>query len=45
MGYAVWAHDLDNGLRILRLAIDTHLVTAHHLLPLVSTSRAACWSR
>ncbi|HEV2758665.1 MAG TPA: SDR family oxidoreductase [Acidimicrobiales bacterium] len=31
----VWEHDLDNGLRLLRLAIDTHLVTAYHLLPLV----------
>lgn len=31
----VWEHDLANGLRILRLAIDTHVVTAHHLLPLM----------
>ena len=31
----VWEHDLSNGLRMLRLAIDTHLVTAHHLLPLM----------
>jgi NAD(P)-dependent dehydrogenase (short-subunit alcohol dehydrogenase family) len=31
----VWQHDLDKGLRILRLAIDTHLITAHHLLPLL----------
>jgi NAD(P)-dependent dehydrogenase (short-subunit alcohol dehydrogenase family) len=31
----VWKHDLDKGLRILRLAIDTHLITSHHLLPLV----------
>jgi NAD(P)-dependent dehydrogenase (short-subunit alcohol dehydrogenase family) len=31
----IWVHDLDDGLRILRLAIDTHLVTAHHLLPLL----------
>jgi len=31
----VWEHDLDTGLRILRLAIDTHLITSHHLLPLV----------
>src|SRR5687767_7895118 len=35
----VWEHDLDKGLRILRLGIDTHLITAHHLLPLV-VSRA-----
>jgi len=31
----IWRHDLDKGLRILRLAIETHLVTSHHLLPLV----------
>src|SRR5688572_12854770 len=31
----VWSHDLDKGLRILRLGIDTHLITSHHLLPLV----------
>src|SRR4051812_31183592 len=31
----IWEHDLDKGLRILRLAIDTHLITSHHLLPLV----------
>ena len=31
----VWEHDLANGLRILRLGVDTHLITSHHLLPLV----------
>jgi NAD(P)-dependent dehydrogenase (short-subunit alcohol dehydrogenase family) len=31
----VWQVDLDKGLRILRLAIDTHLITSHHLLPLL----------
>jgi NAD(P)-dependent dehydrogenase (short-subunit alcohol dehydrogenase family) len=31
----IWQLDLDNGLRLLRLAIDTHLVTSHHLLPLL----------
>jgi NAD(P)-dependent dehydrogenase (short-subunit alcohol dehydrogenase family) len=31
----IWKLDLDGGLRILRLAIDTHLVTSHHLLPLL----------
>ncbi|NUR84402.1 MAG: SDR family NAD(P)-dependent oxidoreductase [Nonomuraea sp.] len=31
----VWKHDLDDGLRLLRLAIDTHLVSARHLLPLL----------
>jgi NAD(P)-dependent dehydrogenase (short-subunit alcohol dehydrogenase family) len=31
----VWEHDLDRGLRLLRLAIDTHLVTSHHALALL----------
>jgi NAD(P)-dependent dehydrogenase (short-subunit alcohol dehydrogenase family) len=31
----IWQHDLDAGLRILRLGIETHLVTSHHLLPLL----------
>jgi len=31
----IWEVDLADGLRILRLAIDTHLVTSHHLLPLM----------
>ena len=31
----VWEVDLEKGLRILRLAIDTHLITSHFLLPLV----------
>ncbi|HWK27379.1 MAG TPA: SDR family oxidoreductase [Solirubrobacter sp.] len=31
----VWEHDLDNGLRLLRLALDTHLITSHFALPLL----------
>ena len=31
----VWEHDLDAGLRMLRLAIDTHLITSHFALPLL----------
>ncbi len=31
----MWEHDLDDGLRILRLGIDTHLITSHCLLPLL----------
>ena len=31
----VWEHDLERGLRMLRLAIDTHLITSHHALPLL----------
>jgi NAD(P)-dependent dehydrogenase (short-subunit alcohol dehydrogenase family) len=30
---AVTDHDLGNGLRLLRLALDTHLITLHQLLP------------
>ena len=32
---SVWEHDLENGLRLLRLGVDTHLITAHHALPLL----------
>ncbi len=32
----LWEHDLDNGLRLLRLAVDTHLITSHHALPLLT---------
>jgi NAD(P)-dependent dehydrogenase (short-subunit alcohol dehydrogenase family) len=32
---SVWDHNLDNGLRMLRLSIDTHLITAHHALSLM----------
>jgi NAD(P)-dependent dehydrogenase (short-subunit alcohol dehydrogenase family) len=35
----VWEHDLDNGLRMLRLAIDTHLITSHFALPLLVRRR------
>jgi NAD(P)-dependent dehydrogenase (short-subunit alcohol dehydrogenase family) len=31
----IWEHDLDKGLRILRLAIDTHMITSHFALPLL----------
>jgi NAD(P)-dependent dehydrogenase (short-subunit alcohol dehydrogenase family) len=31
----LWEHDLDNGLRMLRLAIDTHLITSHYALALL----------
>src|SRR6185295_14364134 len=34
----IWKHDLDKGLRILRLGIDTHLITSHFLLPLVTNA-------
>ena len=33
----IWEHDLADGLRILRLGVDTHLITAHSLLPLLVT--------
>jgi NAD(P)-dependent dehydrogenase (short-subunit alcohol dehydrogenase family) len=31
----VWDHDLAAGLRLLHLAVDTHLVTSHFALPLL----------
>jgi NAD(P)-dependent dehydrogenase (short-subunit alcohol dehydrogenase family) len=31
----LWEHDLDDGLRLLRLALDTHLITSHYALPLL----------
>jgi len=31
----VWEHSLENGLKMLRLGIDTHLITAHFALPLL----------
>ena len=31
----LWEHDLPGGLRMLRMGVDTHLVTAHHALPLM----------
>lgn len=35
----VWQHSLDDGLRILRLAIDTHLITARYAFPLLIRRR------
>ncbi len=32
----VWEHDLDAGLRVLRLAIETHVVTSHFALALLA---------
>ncbi|WP_371778935.1 SDR family oxidoreductase [Streptosporangium subroseum] len=31
----LWEHSLDKGMRILRLAIDTHIITSHYALPLL----------
>ena len=31
----VWEHSLENGLHMLRLAIDTHIITSHFALPLL----------
>jgi NAD(P)-dependent dehydrogenase (short-subunit alcohol dehydrogenase family) len=35
MAQAVWEHSLDKGLHLLRLAIDTHIITSHFALPLL----------
>src|SRR3954451_3130396 len=32
----IWEHDLGNGLRLLRLALDPHLITSHFALPLLA---------
>ncbi|MFC0237060.1 SDR family oxidoreductase [Fictibacillus phosphorivorans] len=31
----VWQHSLEKGFRMLRLAVDTHLITSHYALPLL----------
>ncbi|GAA3600231.1 SDR family oxidoreductase [Nonomuraea rosea] len=31
----VWKHDMEKGFKLLRLAIDTHIITSRHLLPLL----------
>ncbi|MFD9333120.1 SDR family oxidoreductase [Streptomyces sp. NPDC060028] len=31
----VWEHDLDKGLRLMRLAVETHAITSHYALPLL----------
>lgn len=31
----IWEHSLDDGLRLLRLAIDTYLITARYVFPLL----------
>ncbi|MDG9688502.1 SDR family oxidoreductase [Streptomyces sp. DH17] len=31
----VWEHDLDAGLRLMRLGVDTHAISSHFLLPLL----------
>src|SRR3954452_6441486 len=33
--HPLWEHDLAGGLRMLRMGVDTHLITAHHALPLM----------
>jgi NAD(P)-dependent dehydrogenase (short-subunit alcohol dehydrogenase family) len=35
----VWEHSLENGLRLLRLAVDTHIITSHFALPLLIKRR------
>ncbi|HEY6737897.1 MAG TPA: SDR family oxidoreductase [Actinopolymorphaceae bacterium] len=31
----VWEHDLEKGMRAWHRAVDTHIITSHHLLPLL----------
>ena len=34
----LWEHDLDGGWRMLGMGVRTHLVTAHHAIPLILSS-------
>jgi NAD(P)-dependent dehydrogenase (short-subunit alcohol dehydrogenase family) len=34
-GKPVWEHSLEASLRMIRLGIDAHVITSHHLLPLL----------
>ena len=34
----LWEHDLAGGLRMLRMGVDTHIITAHAALPLLLRS-------
>lgn len=34
----VWEHSLENGLRMLNLAIDTHIITSHYVLRYLSAT-------
>lgn len=36
--HGVWEHDLAGGLRMLAMGVNTHLITAHHALPLMFES-------
>jgi NAD(P)-dependent dehydrogenase (short-subunit alcohol dehydrogenase family) len=40
-GKPLWEHDLDGGWRMVGMGVRTHLVTAHHALPLMLRSAAA----
>lgn len=33
--HPLWEHNLPGGLRMLRMGVDTHLITSHHALPLI----------
>ena len=33
--HPLWEHDLAGGLRMLRMGVDTHLITSYHALPLL----------
>ncbi|NKR43887.1 SDR family NAD(P)-dependent oxidoreductase [Rhodococcus hoagii] len=44
-GTTLWEHDLDGGLRMLRMGIDTHVITSHFALPLLIAGREDWSSR
>src|ERR1700687_37202 len=38
-GKPFWMYNLDNGLRILKQAIHSHIITSHYAVPLIAGSR------
>lgn len=37
----LWEHDLDGGWRMMHMGVRTHLITAHHAIPLLLATAAA----
>ena len=41
----MWEHDLAGGLRMLRMGVDTHIITAHASCRCCCAATAGCWWR
>jgi len=44
-GVPLWEHNLDGGLRMLRLGVESHLVTLHHAVPALQATATALGGR